>query len=651
MKHRLLRLARRISTRMQGLNYLHRGIVLSLDLVCSTLAGIFAILAASSLLHDPVEGCTIVSVIIATAAYSTLIFLLFRFYKVIIRHASLRSLPRIIIALGFIAAALGFTGCLVDTENPGRPLLVAVCYFFIACALIIGLRIAMVGTYYSLLALTQRDQHLKHSKKVFIYGHVEKAASLAAYIKEAYRGTYLPAAIIDPDTDATQLTISELRVYGSHDLTALQEDIAANVPDAIIFVSNAALQREDNRLAEWCTEAGVQLYVIPSVDQMTPGTPLHINPVRIEDLLERPEIVIETDRIAAQIRGRVILVTGAAGSIGSEIVRQCCKFSPSRLVLLDSAETPMHLIRLEIEEKYPQVPISPIVADVRNRERCLDIVRTHSPAIIFHAAAYKHVPLMEENPCEAVITNVQGSINMAEIARECGVEKFVMVSTDKAVNPTNIMGATKRAAEMYVQSLNAQLTADSATGAEPTHTRYITTRFGNVLGSNGSVVPRFREQIEKGGPVTVTHPDIIRFFMTIPEACRLVLQAGTMGTGGEIFVFDMGEPVKIAHLARRMIRLSGLRPGDDIRIEYTGLRPGEKLYEEVLSSAEGTTETTHHKIRQAQAIDLTHDAVAAHCATLATAARNLQVEETVRTLKSLVPEFKSKNSPWEKFDK
>ena len=506
----------------------------------------------------------------------------------------------------------------------------------------------MVGTYYTLLSFAQRDQHLRHSKKVFIYGHVEKAASLATYIKEAYRGTYLPAAIIDPDTDATQLTISELRVYGNHDIDTLREDIASNVPDAVIFVSNAALQRESERIADWCTNAGVQLYVIPNVDQMTPGASLNIAPVKIEDLLERPEIVIETDRIAAQIRDRVVMVTGAAGSIGSEIVRQCCKFSPARLILLDSAETPMHLIRLEIEEKYPQVPIHPIVADVRNRERCHSIVAEYSPAIIFHAAAYKHVPLMEENPCEAVITNVQGSINMAEIARECGVEKFVMVSTDKAVNPTNVMGATKRAAEMYVQSLNAQLAAEAV---DAPHTRYITTRFGNVLGSNGSVVPRFREQIEKGGPVTVTHPDIIRFFMTIPEACRLVLQAGTMGNGGEIFVFDMGEPVKIAHLARRMIRLSGLKPGEDIKIEYTGLRPGEKLYEEVLSSAEGTTETTHHKIRQAQAIDHTHDAVAAQCATLTTAAHNLQVEETVRSLKSLVPEFKSKNSPWEKFDK
>ena len=648
MKHRLLKLARKISTRMQGLNYLHRGIVLALDIACSTIAGILSMLAATTLLRIEIEGHSLVAAGLTTALYSTVIFLIFRFYKVIIRHASLRSLPRIICALGFIATAIGFTGALMDAEPEILPVLVAICYFFIACALIIGLRIAMVGTYYTLLTLSQRDQHLKHSKKVFIYGHVEKAASLATYIKEAYRGTYLPAAIIDPDTDVTHLSISEMRVYGSLEIPALQEDIAANVPDAVIFVSNAALQRESERLAEWCTTSGVQLYVIPNVDQMTPGATLNITPVKIEDLLERPEIVIETDRIAAQIRGRVIMVTGAAGSIGSEIVRQCCKFEPSRLILLDSAETPMHLIRLEIEEKYPQVPIHPIVADVRNRERCHSIVAEYSPAIIFHAAAYKHVPLMEENPCEAVITNVQGSINMAEIARECGVEKFVMISTDKAVNPTNVMGATKRAAEMYVQSLNAQLA--SITGAEGTHTRYITTRFGNVLGSNGSVVPRFREQIEKGGPVTVTHPDIIRFFMTIPEACRLVLQAGTMGQGGEIFVFDMGDPVKIAHLARRMIRLSGYKPDVDIKIEYTGLRPGEKLYEEVLSSAEGTTETTHHKIRQAQAIDLTFDSVSAQCAGLATAARAHQAEPTVRQLKSLVREFKSKNSPWEKLD-
>ena len=320
-------------------------------------------------------------------------------------------------------------------------------------------------------------------------------------------------------------------------------------------------------------------------------------PVKIEDLLERPEIVIEEQRIGAEITGRVILVTGAAGSIGSEIVRQCCKFGPSRLILLDSAETPMHLIRLEIEEKYPQVPILPIVADVRNRERCQALVSEYKPAIIFHAAAYKHVPLMEENPCEAVITNVQGSINMAEIARECGVEKFVMVSTDKAVNPTNVMGATKRAAEMYVQSLNAQLAAEGAT-----HTRYITTRFGNVLGSNGSVIPLFKKQIAEGGPVTVTHKDIIRYFMTIPEAVSLVLQAGAYAKSGQIFVLDMGEPVKIYDLAYNLIKLSGYEPNVDIAIECTGLRPGEKLYEERLMKEEGLQKTANGLINIAKPI-------------------------------------------------
>ncbi len=647
MKKSLRQIARKLSTRMQGLNYLHRGIVLALDLICSTIAGALAILATGALLELPLpQGCLLAGTATITL-YSAIVFMVFRFYKVIIRHASLRSLPRIIVALGIIAIAVGLTAYFGSGDHhPLLPIVIAAAYFFIACALIIGLRIAMVGTYYTIISAAQGSDH--HSKKVFIYGHVEKAASLATYIKESYRGTYLPAAIIDPDTDASQLTISELRVYGSHDLDTLQEDIAANVPDAVIFASNAALQRESDRIADWCTSAGVALYVIPNVDRMTPDAPLNIAPVKIEDLLERPEIVIEEQRIGAEITGRVILVTGAAGSIGSEIVRQCCKFAPARLVLLDCAETPMHLIRLEIEEKYPQVPLSPVVADVRNRARCADIVAEHKPAIIFHAAAYKHVPLMEENPCEAVITNVQGSINMAEIAREHGVEKFVMISTDKAVNPTNVMGATKRAAEMYVQSLNAQLAADAA---DAPHTRYITTRFGNVLGSNGSVVPRFREQIEKGGPVTVTHPEIIRFFMTIPEACRLVLQAGTMGNGGEIFVFDMGEPVKIAHLARRMIRLSGLKPEVDIKIEYTGLRPGEKLYEEVLSTAEGTTETTHHKIRQAQAIDNPHATIAEQCRALIAAADKRLIELTILDLKDLVPEYKSKNSPWEKYDK
>lgn len=646
MKAAVKQLARKLSTRMQGLNYLHRGIVLALDLLCSTAAGVLGMLSVSGILKCPIpEGELLLGTLI-TAIISTAIFLVFRFYKVIIRHASLRSLPRIIVALGIIAVVQGLVGISFGHTDARIPLLTAVCYFFIACAFIIGLRIAMVGTYYSLLSIAQGPDH--HSKKVFICGHLEKAASLATYIKEAYRGTYLPAAIIAPETDASQLSISEMRVYGSHELPTLAEDIAARLPDAVIFASNAALQKESDRVAEWCTNAGVPLYVIPEVDKCTPDAPLNITPVRIEDLLERPEIVIEEKRIGAEIAGKTVLVTGAAGSIGSEIVRQCCKFSPARLVLLDCAETPMHHLRLEIEERYPQVPLVPVVADVRNRERCEAIVAKHSPALIFHAAAYKHVPLMEENPCEAIITNVAGSIHMAEIARNLGVDKFVMISTDKAVNPTNVMGATKRAAEMYIQSLNIELATDRA---EATHTRYITTRFGNVLGSNGSVVPRFREQIKKGGPVTVTHPDIIRFFMTIPEACRLVLQAGTMGQGGEIFVFDMGEPVKIAHLARRMIQLSGLKPDEDIKIKYTGLRPGEKLYEEVLSTDEGTTESAHHKIRIAHAPDTPHANIAEHCKTLLAAARSMDADAAVCCLKALVPEYISRNSPWEKYDK
>lgn len=340
-------------------------------------------------------------------------------------------------------------------------------------------------------------------------------------------------------------------------------------------------------------------------------------------------------------------MTGAAGSIGSELCRQLCTFDLQELILLDSAETPMHHIRLELEDKFPEKHFIPVIGDIRSKERLKFTLEKCRPQIIFHAAAYKHVPLMEENPCEAVRTNVYGTRLLADLAVKYGVERFVMISTDKAVNPTNVMGASKRLAEIYVQSLSIALSHGEVAGK----TRFITTRFGNVLGSNGSVIPRFREQLEKGGPLTVTHPDIIRYFMTIPEACRLVLEASVMGQGNEIFVFDMGKPVKIADLARRMIELAGLVPGKDIQITYTGLRPGEKLYEELLATKENTLPTPNEKIFRAHVREYAYADIAAAISRLSDIAATVDRVATVREMKRLVPEFKSKNSLYEKLDK
>ena len=389
--------------------------------------------------------------------------------------------------------------------------------------------------------------------------------------------------------------------------------------------------------------------MLPTIDELREGTKTlrNLPDIRIEDLLGRDEIHINTGEIANFLKGKVVMVTGAAGSIGSELCRQLCHFGLKQLVLFDSAETPMHNIRLELEEKFPQVEFTPVMGDVRMVDRVESVFRRFHPQIVFHAAAYKHVPLMEENPCEAVHTNVYGTHNVADMAVKYDVDKFIMISTDKAVNPTNVMGASKRLAEIYVQSLSVAISK----GLHPGKTRFITTRIGNVLGSNGSVIPRFREQLAKGGPLTVTHPDIIRYFMTIPEACRLVLEAAFMGKGNEIFVFDMGTPVKIADLARRMIELAGLVPDKDIEIQYTGLRPGEKLYEELLAIKENTLPTLNEKIYRAQVREYDFKEINELMDPLVHLAVCVDKVRTVKLMKEIVPEFKSKNSEYEALDK
>jgi FlaA1/EpsC-like NDP-sugar epimerase len=344
------------------------------------------------------------------------------------------------------------------------------------------------------------------------------------------------------------------------------------------------------------------------------------------------------------LHGKRVLVTGAAGSIGSEIVQQVLSYRPDMIILCDQAESPLHELRLLVEEKFPDIDIKIFIGDVRNHSRMRKLFIDYLPQVVFHAAAYKHVPMMEENPTEGVLTNVLGTKHIADLSVAFGVEKFVMISTDKAVNPSNIMGTTKRIAEIYIQSLK--------NNPETKHnTRFITTRFGNVLGSNGSVIPRFQAQIKKGGPITVTHPEITRYFMTIPEAVHLVLEAGTMGIGGEIFIFDMGEPVKIKDLALKMIKLAGLQPERDIKIVFTGLRPGEKLYEELLNDGESTMPTYHEKIKISQVIDYSFNQVRADIEELLTLNKQHNIMAVVNKMKEIVPEFISKNSEYEELDR
>ena len=418
--------------------------------------------------------------------------------------------------------------------------------------------------------------------------------------------------------------------------------------DAIIFANEADLKAEESRLVEYCQANDVKVLVVPSIDEVIDGRIMKsaIREVKIEDLLGREEIKISLKEIQENFSGKVVMVTGAAGSIGSELCRQLASLCPRQLILFDNGETAMHNIRLELEERFRELSFVPVIGDVRQVTRLDYAFRQFRPQIVFHAAAYKHVPLMEENPCEAVCVNVTGTRNVADKCIEYDVEKMVMISTDKAVNPTNIMGCTKRLAEIYVQSLGLALERGEVNGK----TKFVTTRFGNVLGSSGSVIPRFREQIAKGGPVTVTHPDINRFFMTIPEACRLVMEAATMSAGNQIFVFDMGESVKIDTLARKMITLAGFVPDEDIMIEYTGLRPGEKLYEEVLSNKENTLPTSHERIRIAKIREYEYDVARGVMDDLSRLAHGVEVQDMVKLMKKTVPEFISQNSQYEQYD-
>jgi FlaA1/EpsC-like NDP-sugar epimerase len=408
-----------------------------------------------------------------------------------------------------------------------------------------------------------------------------------------------------------------------------------NVDEVIIAIPSAS-SREIRRIVERCLKAGVKFKMLPGVGDLIDGrvSVQHVRDVDLEDLLGRDPVRLEAEKIRAYLGGKRVLVTGAGGSIGSEICRQVARFRPEKIILFENAETPLFHIEQELLKNFPDVRLAPIVGDIRYRARVEAIFDEFMPEVVFHAAAYKHVPMMEHNPAEAVNNNVRGTKIIADAANAFGVRNFVLISTDKAVNPTNVMGASKRAAELYTQSL-----------ARRSHTHFVTVRFGNVLGSNGSVVPTFKAQIRKGGPVTVTHPEVTRFFMTISEASQLVLQAGSMGRGGEIFLLDMGDPVKILHMAEELIRLSGLRPYEDIDITFTGLRPGEKLYEELLLSGEGTVPTSHEKIMVAKAGSCNEEVLHRQLERLFKSARAMDLAATVGILKEIVPEYLEADNP------
>ena len=482
--------------------------------------------------------------------------------------------------------------------------------------------------------------------KTFIYGCMQGGVALAKSIRSESTSNYKVTGFISTDNNLVSARLMGERVYADDD--SVVEVMKENHVETLLV---SPLQTEHfthrNSLINALVTAGIKIMMMPNAEEWDGKSDLShksLHPVDIEDLLPRDKIEVDMEAIKAMLTGHRILITGAAGSIGSEISRQVASFAPSELILVDQAETPMHDVRLFMKRNYPDLKVWTIVGSITNPTHMEEIFAAHKPEFVFHAAAYKHVPMMEDNPAMAIQNNVYGTRIIADLAVRYGTRKFVMISTDKAVNPTNVMGCSKRICEIYCQSLNKAI----ADGEVEGQTQFVTTRFGNVLGSNGSVIPLFKEQIRKGGPVTVTHPDIIRYFMLIPEACRLVLEAGTMGRGGEIFVFDMGEPVRIADLARRMIDLSGAK---NVHIEYTGLRDGEKLFEEMLNDAEQTKPTVHPKIKVATVREYPYTLARENEIALYDLSLSYDDMAIVAKMKQIVPEYKSQHSKYAALDK
>lgn len=641
-----MREAKKWIQRIELDKYFSYWVVLLIDMFVSTASTLISFLGISYLSETIVPSSVLILTAVVSMGASLIAFFSIRTYKIIIRYSTLKEISR------FVAASLLKGGVLIV-------------YLWIMASIVPDFRVHgifyictdMVMTFVSLVvlrvmmlvvydAIKSRFVANRRVKKILVYGVDDKSVALILRLQSSNH--YRIMGCLTYGAKLHTYRVADHHVYYFEDEEDLQRVVSHLSLDGILFPTNDAAHVERDRLIRYCETLGIKVFTTPPVDEVVDGKIMKqtIREIKIEDLLGRAEIKINMNEILAASHGKTVLVTGAAGSIGSELCRQIATLGIEKLILFDSAETPMHNIRLELEARFPQLKFIPVVGDVRVRQRVEMVFRVYNPTVVFHAAAYKHVPLMEENPCEAVMANVLGTRNVADLAVEYGVERMIMVSTDKAVNPTNIMGASKRLAEIYIQSLGLAI----ATGKVEGVTRFITTRFGNVLGSNGSVIPRFREQIEKGGPVTVTHPEIIRYFMTIPEACRLVMEAATLGRGNEIFVFEMGQPVKIADLARRMIELAGLKVGEDIEIEYTGLRPGEKLYEEVLSTKENTLPTTNEKIHIAKVRQYDYDVVAEQITQLTEYASEVNIAKTVRLMKRIVPEYKSQNSQFEQYD-
>ncbi|MCC8199924.1 MAG: polysaccharide biosynthesis protein [Tannerellaceae bacterium] len=634
---------KRLIGSLAHVKYLNRWFVLGIDLLLSILATAISLAFVTDLLAPHYVIPISLDLFFIATICSLIGFICCQTYVGVIRHSAFVESGRIALAV-FMKEGLMYLFILtfvgqLNSKFLFYNLVIDMCFTFAALMLI---RVSLIIGYNYI-----KENFTSCNGNLLIWGIGSHSTCLPNHLIDK-QGNYRMMGYLTYGKKRAG-RIGEYKIYRVSDKQEFNELIDTYDIKAILFPDHDSVKEESERLLRMCEAKKVRMLVVPSVDEIKDGKLNFRNlpEVRIEDLLGREEIKINMEEIAQALYNQTVLVTGAAGSIGSEICRQLCSFGLKHLILFDCAETPMHHIRLELEEKFPEVEFTPVVGDVRMLARIESVFTRFLPQVVFHAAAYKHVPLMEENPCESIHTNVLGTRNVADLSLKYGVGKFVMISTDKAVNPTNVMGASKRLAEMYVQSLGSAIRKREHAG----RTVFITTHFGNVLGSNGSVIPRFREQLAKGGPLTVTHPDIIRYFMTIPEACRLVLEAAFMGKGNEIFVFDMGTPVKIADLAKRMIQLAGLEPGKDIEIKYTGLRPGEKLFEELLATKENTLPTTNKKIYRAAVRKYIYKEIADAIDELVEVAASVDKMETVRLMKKLIPEFRSQQSEYQILDK
>ena len=566
-------------------------------------------------------------------------FRIFHTYDGILRYSSFIDLQRVFYAVTFGAVLSALTkNMLLSTHFfPG----VEIEYRNIVLGALISTLVlwAIRVIAKTIFDVSLSDYNIKHA---FIYGVKEGGIGLAKQIKNSKPMKFKLMGFISDDTKIKHHHLMGTKVYAP-DLNTIRKMRNNNISTLLISPGAINVFRANKDFQDALLAEGIHIYM-PTTQEWNRNEQQQLKEVSIEDLLPRDEISIDMESVGAMLHGKRILITGSAGSIGSEMVRQIAKYSPAELILIDSAETPQHDIRLMMAKQFPEIKAETIVTTICSKSRMEHIFKTYLPDYVFHAAAYKHVPMMENNPCESIQNNVYGTKILADLAIKYGVKKFVMISTDKAVNPTNVMGCSKRICEIYVQSLNKAVKEGIVKG----ETQFVTTRFGNVLGSNGSVIPLFKKQIKAGGPVTVTDPRIIRYFMLIPEACKLVLEAGTKGNGGEIFVFDMGKPVKIADMAQRMINLSGAK---NVEIKYTGLRAGEKLYEEVLNEKESTKPSFHDKIRIAEVREYDYTEVSKQIDDLIEKSKLYDEMLTVKIMKEIVPEYKSNNSIYEKLDK